>query len=112
MYVPAESWQPQLITAFDHSIILPKSIERDFWEGTFENPGMYHFFIGYRLDSGDIIYNPMPIRVEVQAGEQPYFPGIVQIVSTNVDSASLAWLPATDNKTPANVIRYDVHLSD
>ncbi|RKZ77908.1 MAG: hypothetical protein DRR19_27235, partial [Candidatus Parabeggiatoa sp. nov. 1] len=74
--------------------------------------GMYHFWVGYRLDSGEIIYNPMPIRLEVRAGEQPYFPGIVQIVSTDVDGASLAWLPASDNKTLADAIRYEVHLSD
>ena len=112
MYVPAEGWQPELITAFRHNVTLEESMQETFWRGTLEKPGMYHFWVGYRLESGEIIYNPMPIRLEVRAGEQPYFPGVVQIVSTDVDSASLAWLPATDNKTPAESIRYEVHLSD
>ncbi|RKZ73848.1 MAG: hypothetical protein DRR19_30600, partial [Candidatus Parabeggiatoa sp. nov. 1] len=113
MYAPAEGWQPELITAFIPNVTLQESMQRSyFWDKTFEKPGMYHFWVGYRLDSGEIIYNPMPIRLEVRAGEQPYFPGIVQIVSTDVDGASLAWLPATDNNTPADAISYEVHLSD
>jgi von Willebrand factor type D domain len=108
----AENWQPQSIPSFNPGVTLEKSMQVEIPQDKFDRPGMYYFFVGYRLDNGDIIYSPTPIMLEVQAGEQPYFPGIVQIVATDVDKASLAWLPATDNKTPAEAIKYEVHLSN
>ena len=112
MYTPEEGWEPQSIAAYSYNVTLEDSVQRNFLQETFDKPGMYYFSMGYRLESGDIVYSPEPIKLEVQAGEQPYFPGIVQIVSTNIDTATIAWLPASDNKTLADNITYEVHLSD
>lgn len=38
-------------------------------------------------------------------------PVITAMVSTDTDKLSLAWLPATDNATPADQVVYEVHLS-
>ncbi len=38
-------------------------------------------------------------------------PIITAMVSTDTDKLSLAWLPATDNETPADQVVYEVHLS-
>jgi len=120
-YIPADEqqpvemtddWQPDFIPAYKSSITLQDTVQVEFQSDKFTVPGMYYFHFAYRLENGDIIYSPMPIKLEVQAGEQPYFPGIVQIVGTNVDSVSLAWLPASDNKTPIDDINYEIHLSD
>jgi len=108
----AGEWDPERISPFNSGVTLNKSMQVEIPQGNFNEPGMYYFFVGYRLNDGSIVYNSVPTMLEVQAGEQPYFPGIVQIIATDVDKASLAWLPATDNKTPADAIKYEVHLSD
>ncbi|MEK7991424.1 MAG: VWD domain-containing protein [Thiotrichaceae bacterium] len=112
MYVPGEGWQPELLTAFRTNVTLEETVAIEFEQEQLTQPGMYYFHIAYRLENGDIIYSPQPVSLEVDAGEQPYFPGVVQIVSTNVDSASIAWLPASDNKTPSDQMIYEIHLSD
>ena len=38
-------------------------------------------------------------------------PIITAMVSTGADKISLAWLPATDNATPADQVVYEAHLS-
>lgn len=42
----------------------------------------------------------------------PIFPGIVLAVASDMNEISVAWLGATDDSTPTNLIGYQIHVSE
>jgi hypothetical protein len=57
----------QLTEPFKPNVTLETTLPLTLWDAKpLDQPGMYYFFVGYRLADGTIIYTSKPIMVEVQ----------------------------------------------
>jgi hypothetical protein len=56
----------QLTEPFQAGVTLQSVTPIDLWTGPLNEPAMYYFFTGYRLEEGAIIYNTRPIMVHVE----------------------------------------------
>ena len=117
LYNEASVWMAQLAaTPFKRGVTLQEEMTIADTEGwkLFEGPSANYYFIGYRLEDGTIVYAGMPI-VSTTTGSgnsKPSFPKLVQLIPTDTDRVSLAWLPSQSDTTAADAIRYEVHLSE
>lgn len=66
LYASVDVWMAQLVEPFQQGVTLQATMPVDLWNGKLEAPSMYYFFTGYRLEDGTIIYNPLPIMVNVE----------------------------------------------
>lgn len=59
----------------------------------------------------DTSNNSTIIEITVTIVHPPVFPGIVLLYSVNTDTAHVAWLPASDDATPASNLKYEIYIS-
>ncbi len=117
LYSDASVWMPQLAeNPFKRSVTLQNTMlmEDKIGQQLPNDTSASYYFIGYRLANGSIVYTSVPIIVTTSGANnpKPSIPKLVQLIPTNTDRVSLAWLPSLSDSTTADVMRYEVHLSE